>query len=213
MSITKLDVTEQLLSYLQNFKGDPVAPTNKIDELYKASDVLVYKGKEYPREKSNELLLKVLSDLQGSQIQTKKRTKSTSVLSFKVKIAVIIVAVVLLGVCAVVSIVDALNTPISYETPYESKSPAGIYYADLTLAQSGSITKIVLNEDGSAEMTQDGYSTKYTYWDYASEACKDVRISDGNYGWWFIDFSQMKIYYGATDYRSNQRGYTLKTYR
>ena len=50
MSVTKLDVTKQIRSYLKNFNGNPVSPVDKIEELYRTADVLVYNGKEYPRE-------------------------------------------------------------------------------------------------------------------------------------------------------------------
>lgn len=90
----------------------------------------------------------------------------------------------------------------------ESASPIGTYQADVTLAQSGCMTTIVLNSDGSAVMQQDGSKPRYTYWDYAGNR-NDVRISDGRDGWWFIDFDKNRIYYGAQDYRSKQRGYRL----
>ena len=91
----------------------------------------------------------------------------------------------------------------------QSRSPVGTYVADLTLAQSGYMTTITLNSDGSAVMQQDGESPKYTYWDYAGKGI-DVRINDGRYGWYFIDFDQNIIYYGAKDYRSNHGGYALR---
>lgn len=215
MSVTKLDVTKQIRAYLKNFNGNPISPVDKIEELYRTADVLVYNGKEYPREKSNELL----SDLfvESKKVSGNEKIKSTS--KRNVKMILWIAFGALLLVAWLISYVDnALSSPSSssyssdssYSSSYESAGPEGTYYADLTIFQSGYITKIVLNKDGSAEMTTDGEATKYTYWDYASDARKDVRISDGNYGWWFIDFSQMKIYCGADDYRSNQRGYTLR---
>lgn len=89
-----------------------------------------------------------------------------------------------------------------------TKDITGTYRADLTLSQSGNKTTITLNKDGSAIMHQDGYSPKYTYWDYAGKG-QDVRINDNGY-WWFIDFDQNRIYSGAQDYRSNQRGYIIR---
>ena len=89
-----------------------------------------------------------------------------------------------------------------------SNSVTGTYRVDLTLAQSGSMTTIILNSDGSAIMQRDGRSPQYTYWDYAGKG-NDVRINDDGY-WWFIDFDQNLIYSGAQDYRSNQRGYKIR---
>lgn len=89
-----------------------------------------------------------------------------------------------------------------------SNDVTGTYRADLSLAQSGIMTTITLNSDGSAVIQQDGYRPQYTYWDYAGKG-NDVRINDDGY-WWFIDFDQNRIYSGAQDYRSNQRGYIIR---
>jgi hypothetical protein len=91
----------------------------------------------------------------------------------------------------------------------ENNSPVSTYEADLTVVQSGMMTTITLNSDGSAVMQDDGHEPEYTYWDYAGKGI-DVRISDGRYGWYFIDFDQNMIYYGAQDYRSNHGGYALR---
>lgn len=210
MTVTKLDVTEQIRSYLKNYKGNSVSPTNKIYELYMTADVLVYKGKEYPRNKSAELLSDLSAELPKLPVNGNSN-KSTSEWTKKTIIAAIILFVLL-----VVFIIRSIGgTSLSdYDSASEKFSPEGTYYADLTLAQSGYMTKIVLHSDGSAEMTEEGAKTKYTYWDYTSDVCEDVRIKGSDYSsWWFIDFSQMKIYFGVEDYRSNQRGYTLKSER
>ena len=90
-------------------------------------------------------------------------------------------------------------------TSCASNSPVGTYKADLTLAQSGCMTTIVIRENGSATMTQDGYDTEYTYWDYAGKG-KDIKIHTSNHSWYFMDFDEMKIYYGGEDYRSCKNG-------
>ena len=86
------------------------------------------------------------------------------------------------------------------------KSPVGTYTADLTLLQSGSMTTIVLNSNGSATMTQDGFETEYTYWDYAGKGI-DVRIHTDTGYWYFMDFDEGMIYFGADNYRSCRNGH------
>lgn len=91
-----------------------------------------------------------------------------------------------------------------------NSTPVGTYRADLTLSQSGnSLTTIVLNKNGSASMTQDGFKTKYTYWDYAGKG-KDVRIKTDVGYYYFMDFDEKRIYFGAEDYRSCVNGYKFK---
>lgn len=93
---------------------------------------------------------------------------------------------------------------------FGSSSPVGTYRADLTIAQTGnSLTTIVLNENGSATMTQDGFDTEYTYWDYAGKG-KDVRIKTDAGSYYFMDFDEKLIYYGADDYRSCTNGCKFK---
>ena len=90
-------------------------------------------------------------------------------------------------------------------------SPVGTYCADLTIAQTGnSLTTIVLNKDGSATMTQEGYDPEYTYWDYAGKG-KDVRIKVSGSGYhYFMDFDEKKIYFGAENYRACVNGNKFK---
>ena len=92
-----------------------------------------------------------------------------------------------------------------------SSSPVGTYRADLTIAQTGnSLTTIVLNENGSATMTQAGFDTEYTYWDYAGKGI-DVRIKVQGVGeHYFMDFDEKRIYFGADNYRSCTNGHTFK---
>lgn len=88
-----------------------------------------------------------------------------------------------------------------------SRSAAGTYKADLTIAQSGHYTTFVLRENGSAEIIEDGGKTEYTYWEYVGNGI-DVKIPakwGGEY--WVIDFDEGNIYYGAKAYRSCHGGY------
>lgn len=90
-----------------------------------------------------------------------------------------------------------------------SSTPVGTYRADLTIMQSGSITTIVLKNNGSATMTQDGFKTEYTYWDYAGKGI-DVRIATDTGSYYFMDFDEGMIYYGADNYRSRRNGNKFK---
>lgn len=88
-----------------------------------------------------------------------------------------------------------------------SRSPVGTYRADLTIAQSGAYTTIVLKSSGACEMTQKGYDTEYTYWDYAGKGI-DVRIKqEGTGSHYFMDFDEMQIYYGSQNYRTSREGH------
>ena len=59
-------------------------------------------------------------------------------------------------------------------------------------------------------MTQDGFDTEYTYWDYAGKGI-DVRIEVQGVGeHYFMDFDEERIYFGANNYRSCTNGYTFK---
>lgn len=92
-----------------------------------------------------------------------------------------------------------------------SSSPVGTYRADLTIAQTGnSLTTIVLNENGSATITQAGYDAEYAYWDYAGKGI-DVRIKLQGVGeHYFMDFDEKLIYFGAHNYRSCTNGKSFK---
>ncbi len=88
-----------------------------------------------------------------------------------------------------------------------TESVVGTYRADLTIAQTGkSLTTIVLNSNGSATMTQSGYDTEHTHWAYAGKGV-DIRIATDVGYWWFMDFDEGLIYFGADNYRSCRNGY------
>lgn len=130
---------------------------------------------------------------------------TTNVFAVKAWGQLILSAIVLILSLSIVFTCDSSSVGCSGGS---SNDVTGTYRADLTLAQSGIMTTITLNSDGSAVIQQDGYRPQYTYWDYAGKG-NDVRINDDGY-WWFIDFDQNRIYSGAQDYCSNQRGYIIR---
>lgn len=81
-----------------------------------------------------------------------------------------------------------------------SFSPVGVYRADLTIMQSGSMTTIVLKEDGSATMQQDGYDVEYYSWNIGYDG-KSVELDVGEKAYW-MDFSSGYMYYGIDNYKS-----------
>lgn len=79
-------------------------------------------------------------------------------------------------------------------------SPVGVYRADLTVMQSGIMTTIVLKEDGSATMQQDGYDIEYDSWNVGYDG-KSVELDVGVKAYW-MDFSSGYMYYGIDDFKS-----------
>ena len=91
-----------------------------------------------------------------------------------------------------------------------SSSPVGTYSADLTIVQSGVLTTIVLNEDGTATMKQDNYETEYGYWGETGKGMNVYIKIKGHDLRWYMNFDKKRIYYGAENYRSDRNGYTFK---
>lgn len=89
---------------------------------------------------------------------------------------------------------------------------SGVYSADMTIMQSGYRTQFKINYDGTATIIDTDGSTEKTYWEKNSN--HSIRINDPNgagYGY-YIDFNREKIYYGASDWRSNNNGFTYTKY-
>ena len=88
------------------------------------------------------------------------------------------------------------------------QSPVGTYRADLTIVQSGHYTTIVIKQNGTADIIEKGDDTIHTYWEYAGKGI-DVRVKPVPFWgyWYFLDFDEGNIYYGADDYRSCQNGH------
>ena len=83
----------------------------------------------------------------------------------------------------------------------------GVYSADMTLMQSGYCTQFIINSDGTATIIDSNGSVEQTYWERNSDYSIRVETQKGiGYGY-YIDFGREKIYYGATDWRSNSNGY------
>lgn len=88
----------------------------------------------------------------------------------------------------------------SGSSPTSGFSPVGTYRVDMTVAQSGVYTTIVLKSDGSAIEQQDGSSAKYTFWD---DGYGDGIIRYGDIAYPYImDFNTMTMYYGWDAFRS-----------
>ena len=62
------------------------------------------------------------------------------------------------------------------------------------------MTTIVLKEDGSATMQQDGYDVEYYSWSRGYDR-KSVELAVGISSYW-MDFSSGYMYYGIDDYKS-----------
>ena len=88
----------------------------------------------------------------------------------------------------------------------EQQTVCGAYRVDLTVAQSGVMTTIIIKPDGSATMQQDGYDVEYCSWSIGADE-KSVELDTGGiYSYW-MDFpfgiiSSGYIYYGIDDYKS-----------
>ena len=119
-------------------------------------------------------------------------------------------AMLLLGMSMMAS---SCGNSCVYEKKYAKF--VGTYKGDLTIAQSGHITTIVLNEDGSGyfmETLSGGDSYEDTRW-WPADNKGGIQFAGGGgdkQSCYFMNKERTKMYWGLNDYMNDSNGYKIK---
>lgn len=91
------------------------------------------------------------------------------------------------------------------------KSFAGTYTADLTIMQSGHMTTIVLNPDGTGYFKEGESYDGFDWWPADNGGGIVIGVGLGNEdSRYYMNERKTRMYWGLDDYMNNKDGYSVK---